>query len=139
MRGEADSTRAVARVVGPVLVAAGLFMLVRRDDLPAIVDTFVHDDALAAIAGFTSLVAGLVLLSVHSRISTFAALALTLTGWLMVARGAALIFAPWIVPPAAQWLIGERWPTDAAGVAVALFGAWICTVGFSARPPPLSS
>jgi cytochrome bd-type quinol oxidase subunit 2 len=139
MRGEAESTRAVARVVGPTLIAAGLFMLVRRKDLPAIVDAFVHDNALATIAGLTSLVAGLVLLTVHNRISTLAALVLTLLGFAMVIRGAALLFAPWVVPPAAQWLVGAPHALDGAGVAIALVGAWISTVGFSARPPPLSS
>jgi hypothetical protein len=139
MRGEAESTRAAARVVGPALIAAGLFALVRRNDLAAVVDAFVHDDALATIAGFTSLVAGLVLLAFHSRISTPAAFAITLVGFAMLLRGGTLLFAPWVVPPAAEWLLDIARVADVAGIATALFGAWISTVGFSARPPSLSS
>lgn len=139
MRGEADITRAVARVVGPTLIASGLFVLLRRSDLPDLIDAFVRDQVLGMIAGFVSLVAGLSLLAVHSRISTLAALAITLIGFVMVVRGVALLYAPELVTPAAEWVARTPNALEGAGVVVALFGAWISTVGFSARPPTLAS
>jgi hypothetical protein len=139
MSGEAESTRAVARVVGPTLIAAGLFVLVRRRELPDLVHAFVRDDLAGMIAGFVGFIAGLVLLAVHSRISSLAALALTLTGWLLVVRGLVLLFAPQLLPAAADWFVARPLAFDVMGVAIALAGAWLSTVGFSARPPPIAS
>ena len=139
MRGEAENTRAVARVVGPALIAAGLFVLVRRREMPELVHAFVRDDALGMISGFVSFVAGLVLLAVHSRISTLAAFTLTTLGVLMAMRGLVLLFAPQTLPPAAAWFVATPHAFDSVGVVLALLGAWIATVGFSARPPSLSS
>lgn len=139
MQGEAETTRALARIVGPTLVAGGLFLLSRRDDLTPLLEAFTDNDALGAVAGFTALVAGLCMLAFHNRISTVAALTLTLLGLLMVARGLMLLFAPTLVTFAAAWLIEIPHALDATGVIVALFGAWLSTVGFSARPPPIGS
>ena len=139
MQREADSTRTLARIVGPTLIAGGLAVLVRRGELPVILTAFAEDAAIGFLAGLVSLVAGLCLLSFHSRISSLAALALTLIGWLMVARGLALLLAPSFVMVAAHWFVETPHAFDIVGVVVALFGAWLSTVGFSARPPALAS
>ena len=139
MQGEADSTRTLARIVGPALIAGGLAVLVRRGELPIILEAFAQDAALGFVAGLVGLVAGLCLLSFHSRVSTLAALVLTLLGWLMVLRGLGLLFAPSYVIVAAHWFVETPHAFDTVGVVVALFGAWLSTVGFSARQLPLSS
>ncbi len=139
MQGEADSTRTLARIVGPTLIAGGLAVLVRRGELPVILEAFAQDAALGFVAGVVGLVAGLCLLSFHSRISSLAAFTLTLLGWLMVLRGLGLLFAPSYVMVAAHWFVETPHAFDVVGVIVALFGAWLATVGFSARPPALSS
>lgn len=139
MTGEAESTRRLARIVGPTLIAVGLAILVRRGELTSILDSFAQDAAIGMLAGIVGFVAGLVLLAYHSRISTLAALAMTLLGWAMLARGLGLMFAPSWVMVAARWFIETPHAFDVTGALVALFGAWLSTVGFSARPLPLSS
>ena len=139
MRGEAESTRVLARIVGPTLVAAGLAVLVRRGELSVVLESFAQDAAIGMLAGLMGLVAGLGLLSFHSRISTLPALTLTLFGWAMLARGLGLLFAPSWVMVAAHWFVETPHAFDITGVIVALFGAWLSTIGFSARPPPLGS
>jgi hypothetical protein len=139
MAGEAETTRALARVAGPTLVTAGLLVLVRRGELAVILESFSEDAALGVLAGVTGFVVGLVLLVYHSRVSTPAAFTLTAIGWLMVARGLLLLFAPSRVVAAAHFFIETPHAFDVAGVVIALFGAWISTVGFSGRPPTLAS
>ncbi len=139
MQGEADSTRTLARIVGPTLIAGGLAVLVRRGELPAILESFAQDAAIGFLVGVVGLVAGLCLLAFHSRVSSLAAFTLTLLGWLMVARGLGLLFAPSWVMVAAHWFVETPHAFDITGVVVALFGAWLSTVGFSARPPALAS
>lgn len=136
---EADTTRTLARIVGPTLIAGGLAVLVRRGELPVILEAFTQDAAIGFMAGFVGTVAGLCLLAFHSRISTLAAFTLTVLGWLMLARGLGLLFAPSWVSGAAGWLVETPHAFDAVGAVVALVGAWLSTVGFSARPPTLSS
>ncbi|MDX2233728.1 MAG: hypothetical protein NW200_04445 [Hyphomonadaceae bacterium] len=135
----ADNTRALARVVGPTLIAGGLAVLVRRGELPVILESFTQDAALGFMAGLVGTVAGLVLLAFHSRVSSLAALTMTLIGWAMLARGLGLLFAPSYVSGAARFLVETRYAFDAVGAGVALVGAWLSTVGFSARPPQLAS
>lgn len=130
---EADTTRTLARVVGPTLIAGGLAVLVRRGELPSILEAFAQDAAIGFMAGLVGTVAGLTLLTVHSRISTLAALTMTLLGWLMVLRGLGLLFAPSWVTGTAGWLMETPYAFDALGAGVALMGAWLSTVGFSAR------
>jgi hypothetical protein len=139
MRGEAESTRTLSRVVGPTLVALGLLLLVRRGELTAILADFAQDAALGVVMGLVGFVAGLVMLAYHSRISSLAALVLTLLGWLMMLRGLMLLFAPSMVVTAASWFTDTPHALDATGAAIALIGAWISTVGFSGRPPPIAS
>ena len=136
---EAESTRRLARIVGPTLVAGGLAVLVRRSELTGILDAFAQDAAIGMLTGLIGFAAGLILLAYHSRISTMAALTMTLLGWLMLARGLGLLFAPSYVMVAAHWFVDTPHAFDVTGVIVALFGAWLSTVGYSARPLPLSS
>lgn len=136
---ENDATRRLARVVGPTLIAGGFFILVRRGELPAVFESFAQDAALGVVAGFVSVVAGLVMLVVHPRIGSPAAFVLSLLATLMLARGLLLLFAPSFVGEAADWIVDAPYAFEAVGAGVALLGAWLSTVGFSARPPAIAS
>lgn len=139
MAGEAETTRAMARVAGPALIVGGLFVLVRRGELPAIFESFAQDAALGVMAGLVGLIGGLTMLVIHARISTPAAFVLTLLGWLMLARGLLLLFAPSFVAESAGWIVETPYAFEAIGAVVALMGAWLSTVGYSTRPPTIAS
>lgn len=136
---EAESTRIVARILGPSAVVIGVAVIARRLDMVDIVDGFMTSPATAFFTGIVSVVAGFALLSFHNRISTPGALVITLLNFLIVVRGAVLLFAPKLIDRTAALFNDTPNAWTIAGAAAALLGAWISTIGFSAKPPNIAS
>jgi hypothetical protein len=136
---EHESTRIVARILGPTAVVVGVAVIARRLDMIDIVDAFAQTPATAFFTGVVSVFAGFALLAFHHRLSTVGAFVVTLISVLIIMRGGVLLFAPRLVDDAAA-LFNETpnaWTVTGAGMA--LLGAWISTLGFSARPPKIGS
>lgn len=136
---EHESTRVVARILGPSAIVVGVAVIARRLDMIDIVDAFAQSPATAFFTGVVSVFAGFALLAFHHRLSTIGAFVITAISALMVVRGGVLLFAPRAVDEMAAWLneTPNAWLT--AGAALALAGAWISTLGFSARTPNIAS
>lgn len=136
---EHESTRTVARILGPSAVVVGVAVIARRLDMIDIVDAFAQSPATAFFTGIVSVFAGFALLAFHGRVSTIGAFAITLVSVMIVVRGGVLLFAPRLVDRAADLFNATPNAWTIAGAGVALFGAWICTIGFSAGPPKIGS
>lgn len=136
---EHESTRLVARILGPSAVVVGVAVIARRLDMIDIVDAFAQSPATAFFTGIVSVFAGFGLLAFHNRISTIAAFAMTALSLLIVVRGGVLLFAPRMVDNAAAWFNETPNAWTVAGAGVALIGAWISTVGFSTKTPKIGS
>ncbi len=136
---EAESTRIVARILGPSAVVVGVAVIARRLDMVDIVDAFMTSPATSFFTGVVSVMAGFGLLAFHNRISTLGAFVITLVSALIVVRGGVLLFAPKVMDRAADFLNETPNAWAIAGAGVALLGAWISTIGFSAKPPNIAS
>jgi hypothetical protein len=136
---EAESTRIVARILGPSAIVIGVAVIARRLDMVDIVDAFAQSPATSFFTGIVSVVAGFGLLAFHSRISTPGAFVITLLSWLIVVRGGVLLFAPKLIDNAAVFFNETPNAWTIAGAGAALLGAWISTIGFSAKPPQIAS
>jgi hypothetical protein len=136
---EAESTRIVARILGPSAVVVGVAVIARRLDMVDIVDAFAQSPATSFFTGIVSVVAGFALLAFHSRVSTVAAFVITVLSALIVVRGAVLLFAPRAIDTMAALMNETPHAWTGAGAAAALLGAWLTTVGISARPPNIAS
>lgn len=136
---EHESTRIVARILGPSAVVVGVAVIARRLDMVDIVDAFVQSPATSFFTGIVSVFAGFALLSFHSRVSSPGAFVITLLSAMIVGRGCVLLFAPKIIDRAATFFNETPNAWTIAGGAAALLGAWITTIGFSAKPPNIAS
>lgn len=136
---EAESTRIVARILGPSAVVIGVAVIARRLDMVDIVDGFMTSPATAFFTGIVSVVAGFALLSFHHRVSTMGSFVITALNALIVTRGAVLLFAPRLIDRTADFFNETPNAWTFAGAAAALLGAWISTIGFSAKPPRIAS
>ena len=136
---EHESTRIVARILGPGAIVVGIAVIARRLDMVDIVDAFAQSPATAFFAGVVSVFAGFALLSFHNRISTLGAFIITMLNALVVVRGGVLLFAPKLIDRAAVFFNETPNAWTIAGAAAALLGAWISTIGFSAKPPNIAS
>ncbi len=136
---EHESTRIVARILGPSAIVVGVAVIARRLDMVDIVDAFAQTPATAFFTGVVSVFAGFALLAFHNRVSSLGAFAITLISIMVVVRGGVLLFAPRLVDNAAALFNETPNAWTIAGAGMALFGAWISTLGFSARPPKIGS
>lgn len=136
---EAESTRVVARILGPSAIVIGVAVIARRLDMVDIVDAFAQSPATSFFTGIVSVIAGFGLLSYHHRVSTFASFVVTLLSALVVVRGAVLLFAPRAIDEMATFFNETPNAWTIAGAAAALLGAWLTTKGFNAKPPNIAS
>lgn len=136
---EHESTRVVARILGPSAAVVGVAVIARRLDMVDIVDAFAQSPATSFFTGIVSVVAGFALLAFHHRISSIASAAITALSVLIVVRGAVLLFAPKLIDQTAALMNDTTNAWTIAGAAAALLGAWITTIGFSAKPPNIAS
>ncbi len=125
-----ESTRLIARILGPFLVVAGAAAVLRRDDLLGLIESFQADPALTFVTGMLLLLAGLALMAVHQTWRTPAEIALSLTIWLLTLRGAFLLFAPAVLFDLADNVMAQTPLVVASGLAAVGVGVWLTLVGY---------
>lgn len=125
-----ESTRLIARILGPFLVVAGAAAVLRRDDLLGLIESFQADPALTFVTGMLLLLAGLALMAVHQTWRTPAEIALSLTIWLLTLRGVFLLFAPAVLFDLADNVMAQTPLVVASGLAAVGVGVWLTLVGY---------
>ncbi len=121
----------LARLLGPLLLIAGLGIAFNREFYRGVAGDFVANRGLIYLGGAAVLLGGTAIILTHNVWTADWRLLITLIGWLTALRGAALILAP-------QWTIGlaERWVRHPQAliintvIAIA-FGLVLSAVGYS--------
>jgi hypothetical protein len=135
MKPEPATTRYAARVVGPLLVAAAGVLTFGQARILALADAFVGDDLTAMLAGFLSLIFGLVILAFHWKWASPAQSVVTLLGVIGLIRGAILLLSPQVARGMAQQLAHLASVLTIAGVGAALIGIWLSYIGWVGKAP----
>jgi uncharacterized membrane protein HdeD (DUF308 family) len=89
-----DTSRTIASLAGPVLIAVAAFLLLNRKDLPQMAPRIAEDWGLVVLSGVILLVAGLAMVQRHNVWETSWRVLVSLVGWLAVAGGFARILYP---------------------------------------------
>jgi hypothetical protein len=84
----------LAKLIGPILLVAGVAMLVNRKELDALAQEFLRSRALLVLFGFIDLAAGLAIVLTHNVWVADWRLIITLLGWLLLVRGAVRMLVP---------------------------------------------
>ena len=84
----------LAKLIGPILLVAGVAMLVNRKELDALAQEFLRSRAFLVLFGFIDLAAGLAIVLTHNVWIADWRLIITLLGWLLLVRGLVRIFLP---------------------------------------------
>ena len=123
----------LARLLGPVLVAAGLGMMLDQAGYLAMAGEFLKSPALVYLAAVLGLLAGVALVLAHNVWAADWRVLITLLGWISILdsatwllspRQAAQFYAPLLASPALPLV---------AGAVVALLGAVLCYFGYAAK------
>ncbi|MEZ5995556.1 MAG: hypothetical protein R3C25_07350 [Hyphomonadaceae bacterium] len=127
-----DYTFVLARVLGPLLAIAGLMLITQSARMHAALTGFLLDEALLMFAGFVTLALGLMLVAFHQRWDSVTPSIISILGWLLTLRGAALLLAPDLVRRAAGFVDAQPNILPIAGCVLALIGVWLTYAGYVA-------
>jgi uncharacterized membrane protein len=84
----------LAKLLGPVLLVAGIAMLVNRKNLDAIVQELFRSPLLLLLLGIIDLAVGLAIVLTHNVWVADWRLIITLLGWFLMVRGAVRMLIP---------------------------------------------
>jgi hypothetical protein len=84
----------LAKLIGPILLVAGVAMLVNRKEMDALAQEFLRSRALLLLLGLIDLAIGLAIVLTHNVWVADWRLIITLLGWLLLVRGAVRMLVP---------------------------------------------
>lgn len=127
-----DSTYIAARIVGPMLVVAGILLITQPHRMITAMGGFLLSDALLILAAFLALSLGLTLLVFHSRLDSITAIIVTAIGAIVTLKGVLLLLVPEFVHQAADIVIRMPNLLPITGCVMALLGVWLAYTGYIA-------
>ena len=84
----------LAKLIGPIVLVAGIAMLVNRKELDAIAQELLRSRLLFFLLGLIDLSIGLAIVLTHNVWVADWRLIITLLGWLLIVRGAVRMLVP---------------------------------------------
>ena len=126
-----ETSKMLAGLIGPTLVAAGASMLLNLGSLPALIGQASGDAALILTTGMFTFVAGLAIVRVHNRWSGGWPVIVTVLGWLFVLGGLLRILFPTQLGPAAAGMAQETWFWVGEAVILLVLGGFLCLKAYS--------
>ena len=125
------SSHFIARLVGPVFVVSGAFMLLNGDAFRAMVEEFLHSPALIYFAGFLALLGGLAIVNVHHSWNWGWPLIITVLGWLAVVGGIVRMVAPQFIQAVGAAIYPHTAVMIAVAVVILALGGFLSFKGYS--------
>jgi hypothetical protein len=119
----------LAKLIGPVMLIAGIAILVNRKELDVIAQELLRSHLLFMLLGLIDFSVGLAIVLTHNVWVADWRVVITLLGWLLIARGAVRLLIPDQVKPLGARLLknpnvvtGSLATTAGIGLVVSYFG-----------------
>ena len=119
----------LAKLLGPILLIAGIAMLVNRKELDALAQELLRSSLLLFLLGLIDFSVGLAIVLNHNVWIADWRVLITLLGWLLIVRGAVRVLIPDQVKPLGAKLLknanavtGSLAGTIVAGLILSYFG-----------------
>ncbi|GAS93625.1 uncharacterized protein RMCC_0591 [Mycolicibacterium canariasense] len=135
----AAATRAFARVLGPFFAIVAVTVTARSWDMKRLLDDFESTPVWSWVVGAFVLLAGLVVVSLHPYWHGFAAIVVSLLGWMMVVRGILLLAFPAVFATIAEHTIGAETLWRIVFVLVGVLGLYLALIGWMPQRPSAGS
>ena len=123
-------SRSFARLLGPVLLVAGVGMLLDPRGYRAMAEEFLASRALIYISGLIALVTGLAIVNFHNRWAFGWRVIITIFGWLSLIGGVVRILAPDRVKHIGAAFLDKTETMRIAGIVVVALGAILSIAGY---------
>ena len=125
------TSKTIAGLIGPTLVAIAAGMLLNLGSFPAIAEQVSRDPALILVSGIMLFVAGLAIVRAHNLWTGGWPVLVTLLGWLAVLGGLVRILFPTRLAALAAGLGQSTGLIVTAAVALLVLGAFLSFKGYS--------
>ena len=120
----------IARLLGPVMLAAGVAVLVNLQGFRAVAEQFLESRELMFLAGLMVMPAGLAIVLTHNVWTADWRVLVTLFGWLMTIAGAIRIVEPPFLLSGGRAFIRHPAMPAVAGTIWAVIGIIFCLLGY---------
>lgn len=127
-----DSTIYLAKLIGPVMLALGLFVAFNPARVSRMGREVLASDALLLIAGVITLPAGLAIVLSHNIWVANWPVLITAMGWIMIVAGLARILLPGLMQSLGAAMLEKPIVTTIPGLLMAAIGAFLCYQGYFA-------
>jgi uncharacterized membrane protein HdeD (DUF308 family) len=125
------TTKTIAGLMGPTLLAIGLAMLINADHFPEMAKQIGNDPGLIFVSGILLLVAGLAIVRAHNVWSGGWRVVVTVLGWLAVIGGILRMFLPFWAASIASTLGQSSTPVRIGALLPLLVGGFLTYKAFS--------
>ncbi|HZP07833.1 hypothetical protein [Methyloceanibacter sp.] len=132
------SSRYIARLMGPVLVAIGIGMVVGivtdGEGYLVLMKEFLGSRALIFLTAVLTLVAGLAIVNAHNLWVPDWRLVVTVLGWLFILRGVFALVLPALVQHLGEEVIAGHSGIIAGAAVTLALGAFLSVMGYRKEP-----
>ncbi|MBN8963745.1 MAG: hypothetical protein J0H71_21700 [Rhizobiales bacterium] len=120
----------IARLIGPVMIVAGLSVLLNRQGFAAMAKDFLANRGLMFLGGLMVMLAGLAIVLTHNIWTADWRVIVTLFGWLLTFAGAIRILEPPFLYAGARAVLRRPAMATLAGAIWLALGAIFCLLGY---------
>ena len=120
------STIILAKIMGPVIVAAGIGFLLHPKFYAKMVKDFEEHEGFTYFAGMLTMILGLIVVLNHNIWEFSAAGLITFFGWSSLVKGTIFLIAPNLLFSTAHMFYKNKTVMNVAMVLVLVIGAFLC-------------
>ena len=121
----------IAKLIGPIMLVAGIAMLINRKQLDALAQELLRSHALLFLLGLIDLAIGLAIVLTHNIWVADWRLIITLLGWLLIVRGAIRILVPDQIKALGVKLLKNSNVVTGSLAGTAILGLALCYFGYA--------
>lgn len=122
-----DNAIFLAGIFGPLLAIIGFWMLAFSENFSKVIMSMKSTPGAFYLSGVLNLLLGIIIISMFDEWSWEPSLLMTLVGWVLLFRGAAVLFIPHVV---IKWTMTDITTMKAMGVLPFIWGLALCWFAF---------
>jgi cytochrome bd-type quinol oxidase subunit 2 len=127
------SSKTIAGLIGPTLIAIAVALLVNLESFPALAESVSRDPLLIFVSGVLMFIAGLAIVRVHNRWEADWTVLLTVLGWIALIGGLARMMFPIELAAMATKFSQDTGLIAAEAVVLLVVGAFLSYKGYGRK------
>ena len=127
------SSKTIAGLIGPTLIAIAVALLVNLESFPALAESVSRDPLLIFVSGVLMFIAGLAIVRVHNRWEADWTVLVTVLGWIALIGGLARMMFPTELAAMATKVSQDKGLIAAEAVVLLVVGAFLSYKRYSRK------